>query len=208
MEYIEPVGKNFSGNSNKNRNKSDFYQTPRLLVEDIVEVLDIKNNHTVLEPCCGSGAIVDVIRQKHNNVNIVSFDLERDGIDFLNNNVRPKVDWIITNPPFRLAGEFLTKALDICDNVVFLLPLSYLHGKFRYDTFYKNNYAKLKYVYVYTRYPLLTDVRQDALYSTGMMVYAWYVFDKTMSEGEEPTIRWFDNNDDIISKGSRRANND
>ena len=41
-------------------------------------------------------------------------------------------------------------------------------------------------------------LRDDGKYHTGMMVYAWYVFENMYSG--KPCISWIDNNDDVISK--------
>jgi len=79
-----------------------------------------------------------------------------------------------------------------------LLPLAYLHGKQRYDHIYTDDLFKLKEIFVFTRYPMLGDpLREDGLYRTGMMVYAWYVWDK--GYGGDPVIKWLDNNSDVIS---------
>ena len=81
----------------------------------------------------------------------------------------------------------------------FLLPLSYLHGKKRYDDIYCDKEYPLKKVYIFTRYPMLGEkLREDGKYNTGMMVYAWFIFEKNY-EGPS-TIDWIDNNIDVLSK--------
>ena len=42
------------------------------------------------------------------------------------------------------------------------------------------------------------ELREDGKYRTGMMVYAWYVWEN--GYGGLPTIDWIDNNDDVLSK--------
>lgn len=55
-------------------------------------------------------------------------------------------------------------------------------------------------VYVFTRYPLLGEpLREDGKHNTGMMVYAWFKFNKNYRE--EPIIRWLDNDSYILKKG-------
>ena len=52
---------------------------------------------------------------------------------------------------------------------------------------------------MFTRYPMLGDeLREDGKYRTGMMVYAWYVWEN--GYGGLPMIDWIDNNDDVLSK--------
>ena len=55
-------GKNFSLNSNK-RNKNDYYQTPYGMTRQLLEVENFEGK--ILEPSCGAGAIVKVLRD-HN----------------------------------------------------------------------------------------------------------------------------------------------
>lgn len=61
----------------------------------------------------------------------------------------------------------------------------------------------LKCIYVFTRYPMLGEpLRQDGKYNTGMMVYAWYIFENHYSHA--PIIQWIDNNSDVLSKKDKQ----
>jgi hypothetical protein len=188
-------GKNFSANNSKGiRKKSDFYETPYSLTEHLFEREDFDKNLSVCEPACGGGAIVDILN-KHWTDKVFSYDQEK---DFLKE--KDKYDYIVTNPPFSLAQEFIQQARKVArKKFAFLLPLSYLHGKKRYDEIFTSDTYKLKTVYVFTRYPMLGDkLRKDGKYKTGMMVYAWYVFESTYTGN--PIIEWIDNNADVLSK--------
>ena len=186
-------GKNFSGNTNKLRSKSDFYQTPYNLTRRLLEVEKFKGR--ILEPACGGGAITTILEEAGYG-DITAYDLLIDGKDFLDET--RKFDAIITNPPFSLAKEFILKACGVAPRFAFLLPLSYLHGKERHDEIYTRGI--LEKIYVFTRYPLLLrEIRADGRHETGMMVYAWYIFN-TAYEGE-PVIRWLDNDSDVVRKG-------
>ena len=186
------MGKNFSLNTNKERPKSDFYQTPYSITEQLLEVEKFEGN--ILEPSCGKGAISKVLTKHGFDVTAQDYD-EGNGVDFLKFN--KKFDNIITNPPFRLANEFVKHSLELANNkIAMLLPLNYLHGVTRLNEIY--NLKKLKTVYVFTRYPLLTqDLREDGKYKTGMMVYAWYIWDQKYNS--YPEIRWIDNNKYVLS---------
>lgn len=84
-----------------------------------------------------------------------------------------------------------------------LLPLNYLRRVSRYNEIYKDTDFPLKTVYVFCGCGLLEDtVREDGTYKAGMMVYAWYIWDKSYKG--EPVIRWLNNNDYIVksNKGS------
>lgn len=188
-------GKNFSCNNTKGlRKKSDFYETPYTITQHILDVVHIPEGASVLEPACGDGAIVRVL--KENGLKVTYKDI-KDGNDFLK--CKDKYDWIITNPPFSLAFEFIQHSKSVCDDFLMLLPLSYLHGKARYDKVYSDTNYPLRKVYVFTRYPMLGDnLREDGKYRTGMMVYAWYHFQKGWEGSTE--VDWIDNNCDVLSK--------
>lgn len=193
------TGKNFSCNNSKGtRKKSDFYQTPYKLTERLLEEEFFDFN--VLEPACGDGAIVRVL--EHYGYTVESYDQEK---DFLKEGRKFKS--IVTNPPFSLAKEFILKASQCADKFAFLLPLSYLHGKERFDLFYKDNSIGLSKVYIFTRYPMLDDTtpREDGKYGTGMMVYAWYIFERA-AIGSNPIIKWLDNQDDVLTKKDLKNN--
>ena len=193
MEEVKK-GKNFSGNNALGqRKKSDFYETPYSMTSHLLEVEDFNKSLTVCEPACGDGAIVKILEKKWDNV--VAYDIEKNFLWETEN-----YDYIITNPPFSLAYEFVQKAKQIAtEKFAFLLPLSYLHGKKRYDNIYMDKQYGLKKVYVFTRYPMLGEsLREDGKYNTGMMVYAWYIFENHYSG--LPVIDWIDNNEDVLSK--------
>lgn len=187
-------GKCFSMCNRGQRNKSDFYQTPYSMTEQLLKNEEFKG--TILEPACGEHAIYNIFTKY--NYSIVGQDLTK-GNNFLNENI--KWDNIITNPPFRLANEFILKAKSLYrKKIAFLLPLSYLQGKTRYDL---KIFNELEYVYVFIRYPLLTDkLRDDGKYNTGMQAYAWYIWNKNCKK--EPIIRWIDNDKYVLRKKSRK----
>ena len=184
-------GKNFSTNNTGKRKKSDFYETPYSLTRLLLEEEDLYGS--ILEPACGNGAIVKVLREYDYLCDY--HDIEK---DFL---MQTQIyDNIITNPPYSLAQEFILKAKqNACEKIIFLLPLSYLHGKKRYDQIWTDKDFPLARIYVFTRYPLLgEDLREDGKHNTGMMVYAWYVWEKGYKG--EPVIKWLDNNAYILKK--------
>ena len=184
-------GKNFSTNNTGKRRKSDFYETPYSLTKLLLE--KEKMVGSILEPAVGGGAIGKVLNDYQ--YKYIGYDIEN---DFLKQT--QKYDTIITNPPYSLSAEFILKAKENArKKIIFLLPLSYLHGEKRYNEIWLDKDFPLARIYVFTRYPLLGEkLRQDGKHNTGMMVYAWYVWEKDYKG--EPIIRWLDNNKFIISK--------
>jgi len=188
-------GKNFSCNNSRGmRKKSDFYETPYSMTQQFLNREKRYLPNKIFEPCCGGKAIVKVLM--NNGFRVVAKDITT-GDDFLLET--KSYPAIVTNPPFSLAYEFIQQAKGLTEYFAFLLPLSYLHGKQRFDNVYRDKCFPLSRVHVFTRYPMLGDaLRTDGKYRTGMMVYAWFVWDKR-SVGSRPTIGWLDNNRYIVS---------
>tara|TARA_B100000575_G_scaffold129727_1_gene103397 strand:+ start:129 stop:773 length:645 start_codon:yes stop_codon:yes gene_type:complete len=190
-------GKNFSANNTTNRRKqTDFYETPYSLTRKFLDVEEFDKSLSVCEPACGKGAIAKVLKEYWDGNLVTAYDQEVNFIWGENGHY----DYIVTNPPFTTALQFINQAKIVArKKFAFLLPLSYLHGKARYDELYTDREYGLKKVYVFTRYPMLgDDLREDGKYRTGMMVYAWYVWEN--GYGGLPMIDWIDNNDDVLSK--------
>ena len=190
-------GKNYSCNNKVGkRSKNDLYQTPYSITRKLLDKEPFDFTLNILEPACGNNAIVKILKEKWGDDNITYYDIEK---DFLK---ETKIyDYVITNPPYVLAYDFIMKCKQICKTkFALLLPLNYLHGKKRYDDIYNDKDYGLKNIYVFTRYPLLTinDVRDDGKYNTGMMVYAWFIFEKDYND--KPYIDWININDDILKR--------
>ena len=184
-------GKNFSANNMGQRKKSDFYETPYSLTEQLLQIEKLRGS--ILEPARGNGAISKILKKY--GINYIEYDKE---IDFLKET--RKYDTIITNPPYSKAFQFILKAKEVAQKkIIFLLPLSYLHGKKRFDYIYQDKIFPLARIYVFVRYPLLGEkLRKDGKYNTGMMVYAWFIWEKEYKG--EPIIKWLDNSEYIIKK--------
>lgn len=76
-----------------------FHQTPRELTEKLIKYVDFQDDDIVLEPFKGEGAFYDVLPN-----NIVKHWCEiEEGVDY--KDFDGKIDWVITNPPFKLDGK-------------------------------------------------------------------------------------------------------
>ena len=196
-------GKCYSKVNMGQRRKGDFYQTPYSMTEQILETIIQDEKfivaQTILEPCAGEGAIVKVLKGRLPLAKIYASDINRQvcNWDFLKHDFNQHFDWIITNPPYSLADEFVKRAKEISSNVLMLLPLNYLQGQKRFkEEIFKN----LNGIYIFTRMPMLSDeMREDGKYSTGMQAYAWYRWCKYTNEA--PQIYWLDNQKYVLKKG-------
>ena len=175
----------------------------------ILQNLHIPNHIThIIEPFCGQGDLLKFVRenlserqlQKLECYDILPLDTYIVKRDTLENPPNYNNKFVITNPPYSLAFEFILKAKQISKlKFAFLLPLYYLHGKKRYDEIFSDRSYGLEKIYVFTRSPMLGEtLREDGKHATGMMPYAWYVW--TNGYSGQPIIDWLDNNDDILTK--------
>jgi hypothetical protein len=191
-------GKNFSMNNTGKRKESDFYETPYSMIR-----LLLKKEHlpgSVLEPACGGGAILKVLNE-FDYRDVTGYDIEQDPlVDFLKE--KRKFDTIITNPPYSLSMDFMLRAKQVArKKIIFLLPVSYLHGQERYEKIYNDKKFPLKCIYVFSRYPMLGDnLREDGKVNTGMQAYAWYVWENGLFF-KEPVIRFLNMNPFVLKKG-------
>jgi hypothetical protein len=175
------------GSNPEGRPAKDFYVTPDIAVEKLLSVEKFVN--PILEPACGDGAISEFLKTK--GYRVVSSDLYDYGYgdvgaDFLKME-RPFTS-IITNPPFNLAEEFVEKGLELTKpangKLALLFRLSFLEGQKR-KTLFEN--SPLKKVYVFSK--RLTFTRPgDADKYSGMMAYAWFVWDWNYKG--KPEIGW------------------
>lgn len=168
-----------------NRAKSDYYPTPPHATEALLKVETFDGN--ILEPACGEGHISEVLLK--NGYDVISQDIEFSGYgvggkDFLFFN-DTTYDNIITNPPYKLAKEFVDVSLKIAKRkVCMLLKINFLEGVTRKE-FLKN--SPLKYVYVFSKRISLTR-HGNPMENKGMITYAWFVWEKGYDG--EPIIRW------------------
>ena len=200
------------GKGNNNRVENDFYATNPIAVKMLLDKLpmpklDIRKG--LLEPSVGQGHIIEGISSwihDHalNNVDIKKYttclDIEDRGYpntivqDFLTYNPNKKFEWIITNPPFSCATDFVKKGMELLDDngrMDLFLKIQFLEGELRTDLF--NKYPP-KYIYVF-RNRMATWNNGKPTDSTGKkwattMCHAWFVWYKNSKT--EPIVRWLD----------------
>ena len=117
---------------NGNRRELDFYPTPPEVTEALISILDIPENSLIWEPACGGGAIVDVLR--HRGYRCIGTDISQ-GQDYLTAEMPQGIDWIITNPPFKLAEDFIKRSWNHNKPFALLLKSQYWHAAKRYKLF-------------------------------------------------------------------------
>ena len=153
---------------------ADFYSTPPEATEALLRVEKFKN---VLEPCCGDGAISEVL--KAHGIAVTSLDLHDRGYgeyghDFLVRTAPWKGD-IVTNVPYNLALPFAQKAVEVATGkVCLLLRLAWLAGQ-RRKTFFKTHPPARVHVFS-KRIPRMHRPDYEGPKSTSTIEFAWFVW--------------------------------
>lgn len=124
-------------NRRKDSAESDFYPTPPDVTRALLPFLPRRVR--VWEPACGNGAMAAVLADAGHEV--IATDLYDRGFgtsgrDFLTAEPPTEYDWIITNPPFRLADAFVRRAVSFQKPVALLLKSQFWHAEKRRNLFY------------------------------------------------------------------------
>lgn len=157
----------------------DLYETPEEATRALLAAEPLRNR--VWEPACGRGAISRVLITE-GGCDVVSTDLvERGygqgGVDFLMEYAAPaNVETIVTNPPFKLADEFVRHALRLAPKVVMLLRWAYAEGTGRSDIIDSH----LARVWLgRERLPFMhRDGYEGPKHSNSAAPFAWFVFEQ------------------------------
>jgi hypothetical protein len=166
------------------RPDDDFYPTPPEATEALLA--REKFEGTIWEPACGDGAICRVLAAHGHSILATDLNYRDYGmgdIDFLTCQLQAAN--VITNPPFKLAEEFIHHALkQTTGKVAMLCKLQFLEGGKRKIMFES---TPLKKVYVFSK--RLTMTRNgEKMKNSGMIAFAWFVWEHGY-EGD-PTVAW------------------
>ena len=119
------------------RHKNDFYPTPPectlALIEFLEKYLLLKRTDTIWEPACGTYDMVNVFKDE--GYSVIASDITQ-GKDYLVTELDDKYDWIITNPPFNLATEFIKRSIKKKKPFALLLKSQFWHSAKRRELFY------------------------------------------------------------------------
>lgn len=170
-----------SNHTDKNRQNEDFYATDPIAAELLLKVEDFGNN--IWECACGQKHLSNVFENHGHNVR--SSDIvDRCGnevYDFLSPENKEWNGDIITNPPYKLAKEFIEKSIEIIPEgkkVAMFLKIQFLEGKERKKMFQK---YPPKVIYVSSsRILCAKNAEFEAMKAGGgsAVAYAWYVWEK------------------------------
>lgn len=170
----------------------DDFPTPpwatRALIEHVVG-REVVANATCLEPACGRGHMARPLSEYFREVS--SSDAYSYGFgdlrDFLDYPFEAHShDWVITNPPFRLAEEFVQRSLAVARRGVAILARTvFLESVGRYEGIFRERPPTI-FAQFTERVPMVKG-RLDSKASTATG-YAWFVWLKD-SEAS-PRLTW------------------
>lgn len=177
-----------SNHTDKERQNEDYYATDPIAAKLLLEVENLNN---VLEPACGEGHLSEVFRMA---------GVLGDSCDLINRGYGKQRDFltidswdgdIVTNPPYKIAKEFIEHALKIVNTgskVCMFLKIQFLEGKARKELF-KRYPPKTIYVSS-SRILCAKNADFDGMKAGGgsAVAYAWYVWEKGYSG--ETILKW------------------
>lgn len=160
--------------------RDDLYETPPVAVEALLRAEKLP--HHIWEPACGPGSIVTVLRAAGHTVwatDLVDYGCpdSESGVDFLmERQARVDVEAIVTNPPFKLAREFVEHALHLRPLVIMLARLAFLESDKRSAIL---DGGKLARVHVFRRrLPMMHRHGWSGPIAGSGMAFAWFVWDR------------------------------
>ena len=162
----------------------DYFPTPpwatRALMEHVILTRNNVDGMTCLEPACGEGHMASVLREYFADVG--AMDIKDYGFgavqDYLSSAPDKQYDWIITNPPFNKANEFVIKALkEARHGVAILARTVFLESVGRYRGIFQHNPPTVFAQFV-ERVPMVKGrLSKSASTATG---YGWFVWEKDL----------------------------
>lgn len=174
----------------------DFFPTPpwatRALCETLSPTFDLKRRRA-WEPACGEGHMARPLSEFFELV--YASDVHPYGYggvwDFLFPGDHPSFDWIITNPPFRLAAEFAHRGVDIAgEGVALLVRTAFLEGGGRYATLFARRppHTILQFA---ERVPMLKGrVDHEASTATAYCWILWFTKPHAPAPADRTAFAW------------------
>ena len=165
---------------------ADDFPTPpwatRALMEHVLSKNVRQRSWLCWEPACGRGYMADTLREYFSNVyasDIIDYGVGANVHDFTS---QPNcgAHWIITNPPFKLAEVFVSRAFEFAhQGVAMLCRTTFLEGKGRYERLFRSHPPLL--AQFVERVPIVKGrIVRGASSATA---YAWFVWGKDIQPG-------------------------
>jgi hypothetical protein len=178
---------------NVSKDYSDLYSTPQEALKALCKVVEFNPSLTYFEPCNGIGGVSEFFKD---TLRIPMVTNELHGHmdsdykeDYLNPSEDVKELWgfdvIVSNPPYKIAKEFILEGFRYSKVQFHLLRLNFIEGKARKEELFSLGHLKRIYVFSYRiSCPKGVDMEPQA----NAVAYAWYEFDRDYQGN--PEIIW------------------
>lgn len=182
-----------SNHTDKEREPNDFYATDPIAIDKLIGSIGFIPS-VVWECACGTGCLSERLKQYCHGV--VSTDAIDRGYgqvqDFLLAKEMPSgCSCIITNPPYKLATEFILHALSLLPDggrCIMFLKTTFLEGEKRHRLLFSNSPPQ-RILQFSRRVLCAKNAEFQKMRKVGSAVsYAWFVWEKGYKG--ETTITW------------------
>lgn len=182
-----------SNHTDKEREANDFYATDPIAIDKLIGSIGFIPS-IVWECACGTGCLSERLEQYCHRV--VSTDVIDRGYgqvqDFLLAKEMPSgCSCIITNPPYKLATEFILHALSLLPDggrCIMFLKTTFLEGEKRHRLLF-SKHPPLRILQFSKRVLCAKNAEFQKMRKVGSAVsYAWFVWEKGYKG--ETTITW------------------
>jgi hypothetical protein len=174
---------------------NDAYFTPPQAAKALIAIEKLPQR--ILDPCCGSGQILDVLRKKGHTVrgsDIVDYGWPGTAIrDYLSQPLSMRGTGIVTNPPYDAvtgtAKQFVEKAIaDGCQYHAWLLRMNFLESIGRLPMFRKHPPSR---IWISSRrLPMMHREGWEGNKAPSNITYMWIVWDANSED--RCKLNWFD----------------
>lgn len=181
-----------SNHSDEDRETNDYYATEPKALELLLDLEDF--DMFVWECACGEGHLSEVLKNRGyivRSTDLINRGYGESGVDFLKQDTPFNGD-IITNPPYKIAKEFVEHALRVVTNghkVAMFLKVTFLESKARRQLF--ETYPP-RVIYVSSSRLQCAKNGDFEKYGKGVgtaVAYAWFVWEKGFHG--DTVVRWF-----------------
>lgn len=191
--------KNMATSANTHRKVSkeytDLYSTPEEALKELSKRVMFDKSKVYFEPCDGLSKVSNFFKDNldiHMITNELNDHASEDtdyNEDFLKPNTLAleswKFDYIVTNPPFKYAMEFVNEGFKYAKEQYHLVRINFLEGGKRYNELFAKKH--LKNVYLFS-YRISCPKGVDEEKSPNAVAYCWVHFDRDFIG--QPTLHW------------------
>jgi len=162
----------------------DYYQTPpectRALINNLLYMTQGNKFKEILDPCCGTGAIINEL--KDSGYNVIGYDLNfgENRKSFFDDH--KQYDLIIMNQPYSLKYKFLDHAFKISKQVICILPMQIVN----YNMFHKQYLTIPEYQGRLLLTPKIMMHEGREIKRGGVSSYAWFSWNRDNKE----SVKW------------------